>query len=213
MDVLGRVRKVFAEERNDVQLDKFLSDVRDSLAGSNRQFLSYFALAVGSIVAYHLVVYGGSKSLSINGINLSDSELFRKVFLVVPAAVLAAQSGVGYLRRLQRETYDYLSISRYQILGETGLHELRLPGDYLLGYFILGIEGGVFGKIISRLSILLFSTIAHALPLAYIVIQSVTNLQKYGPNDAVSVAASGLALLLCAIAVVVGVLAGRIKAT
>jgi hypothetical protein len=212
MDVLERVQKVLAAEKNEAQLDSFLADVRNSLAGVNRQFLSYLMLVVGSIVVYHLVVYGGSKDFSIEGLRLTDSSLFRKTFLVVPAASLAASAGVGYLRRLQREVFDHLSISRYRILGQTGLHELRLPGDYLLGFFLLGIEGGRLGKVVSGVVVYLLSLITSALPVAYIVIQACINIRLFGREDILCDATSGLAIFLCVIALVIARMAGLVKA-
>jgi hypothetical protein len=55
MDVRERVQKILDAEKNEVQLDKFLADVRDSLAGSNKQFISFLMLTAGSIVIYHLL--------------------------------------------------------------------------------------------------------------------------------------------------------------
>jgi hypothetical protein len=119
MDLFNRIRDVLAAEANDAQLDKFLADVRDSLTASNRQFLSYQALIIGSLVTYHLVKYGGSTGISVGGLQLTDTLLFQRVFLIFPAALLAASACVGYLRRLQREVFDFLSISRYRILAKT----------------------------------------------------------------------------------------------
>jgi hypothetical protein len=127
VDVLKRIREVLSAETNDTQLDRFLSEVRDSLAGSSRLFLAYYGLTLGSVVTYHLVVYGGKTMISFSGVQVADTLLFRRVFLLFPAALLAATACVGYLRRLQREVFDFLTISRYPILGKTGLHELRLP--------------------------------------------------------------------------------------
>ena len=211
MNVLDRVKQVLDAEKNDVQLDKFLADVRDSLAGSNRQFLSYLMLVLGSIVTSHLVVYGGGKDVSINGIKLADSSLFRKTFLIVPAASLACMAAVGYLRRLQREVFDYLSISRFRALGQSGLHDLRLPGDYLLGFFLLGIEEGRVGRIIRFVVVFLLWILTTALPIAYIEVQSKMNMQVFGSGDLMCDAASGLATLLCIIALSVVFLAERVK--
>ena len=212
MNVLDRVKQVLAGEKNDVQLDKYLDDVRDSLAGSNGQFLSFLMLAVGSIVVYHLVVYGGSKNVSVSGIELTNSALFRQTFLIIPTASLACSSGVGYLRRLQREVFDYLSISRYRVLAHSGLHELRLPGDYLLGFFVLGIEGGRVGNVIRAVVVFLLSLITTVLPTTYVLVQVRANMQLFGWGNLLSDAASGLALLLCLIALIAAWMVSRVEA-
>jgi hypothetical protein len=212
MDVRERVQKVFDAEKNEAQLDRFLDDVRDSLAGSNRQFLSFLMLTAGSIVIYHLVVYGGSGNVSISGVQLTNSSLFQKMFLIIPAATLACSSGVGYLRRLQREVFDYLSSSRYRVLAQTGLHELRLPGDYLLGFFLLNIEGGYLGKIVCVLVVFLLSLVTSILPTIYILTQVRENVLLFGPMDLLSDAASVIAVLLCVIGLIVASMAARIKA-
>jgi hypothetical protein len=212
MDVRERVQKVFDAEKNDAQLDLFLADVRDSLRSSNRDFLRYLIVAVGSIVIYHLVVYGGSKGVSVGGIELTDSSLFRQTFLLIPAAALACSSGVGYLRRLQREVFDYLSISRYRVLGQTGLHELRLPGDYLLGFFLLNIEGNRLGKVIGVFVVSLLSLVTTILPTVYILIQASANIRVFGREDMLCDTASGIAVFLCLIALIVAWMGAKIKA-
>ena len=67
MGVLERVQKVMTADIDDAQLDRFLSEVRDSLATSSRQFLAFQTLIVGSLVTYHSpVVYGGISTVSFS---------------------------------------------------------------------------------------------------------------------------------------------------
>jgi hypothetical protein len=211
MNVLKRVEEILAAEPNDAQLDKFLSEVRDSLTASNRQFLQYSTLIVGSLVTYHLIVYGGSTAISLNGVQLRDTSLFRRVFLIVPAALLAAMASVGYLRRLQREVFDYLTISRYRILGTTGLHELRLPGDFIMGLFVLRELGGVSGKVISYVVISLCVLAFVFAPTAYVLAESVKNLRAFGPSDVLCLTASVGAIVVSACSFLIVLLAGLIK--
>lgn len=189
-------------------MDKFLGDVRDSLAGSNKQFITYSLLVVVALVTYHLVVYEGATGLSLNSLQIPDPELFRKVFLVVPAALLGAFACIGYLRRCQREVYDYLTISRYRVLATTGLHELRLPPDYLLGLFLLRTEGGIIGKIISTVVALLSVVVFVVGPAFYIAYASRQNIALFGFNDLLAVGAAFVAIALSACSLVVVVLAG-----
>jgi hypothetical protein len=212
VDVLKRIREVLSAETNDTQLDRFLSEVRDSLAGSSRLFLAYYGLTLGSVVTYHLVVYGGKTMISFSGVQVADTLLFRRVFLLFPAALLAATACVGYLRRLQREVFDFLTISRYPILGKTGLHELRLPADHILGLFMLRNEGGVVGKIISRL-IAVLSTVAFVVaPTIYVISEATKNVRLFGWNDTLTLTTSIVSAVLSMCSLVVVGLAGRIKA-
>ena len=211
VNILTRVRDGLAAERDDAQLDRFLSDVRDSLAVSNRQFLAYAALIVGSIVTYHLLVYGRGTAISFNGVQVTDRLLFRRVFLIVPAAFLAGMACVGYLRRVQREVFDFLAISRYRILGATGLHELRLPADHVLGLFVLRTQGGLLGKITSTL-IATFSVAAFVFgPTAYVIWEAMKNISGFGLNDLLCLGSSVVAIALCVCGLIVLFLAGRIK--
>jgi len=212
LNVLNRVREVLAAESDDAQLDRFLSEIRDSLAASNRLFLGYAALIAGSLVTYHLLVYGGSTAISFSGVQLTNISLFRRVFLIFPAALLAAMACVGYLRRLQREVFDFLTISRYRILGKTGLHELRLPADHILGVFVLRAEGGVVGKIVSNIIMILFITAFVIGPTTYILTEAIKNLRVFGVNDVLCLVASAAAIVLCICGLLVAALAGRIKA-
>lgn len=212
MDVLSRIRDVLSADKDEEQLDKFLVEVRDSLETTNRQFLTFSALTVGSLATYYLATSGGSTNISLQGIQITDSLLFRRVFLVVPASTMAAAACLGYLRRLQREVFDYLSISRYPILGKTGLHELRLPGDFVLGLFVLRTEGGSLGKLLGNLIALLCSATFVAFPAACIVGEAIKNVKLFGLGDFISLTASAVAILLAACGVLVAILAGRIKA-
>jgi hypothetical protein len=213
MNVIERIDKVLAGQNNDPQLDKYLSEVRESLTGSNRQFLTYQALILSSLVTYYLVVYGRSPDISVYGFAIHDASLFRRVFLIVPAALLAAMACVGYLRRLQREVYDYLTISRYSVLGTTGLHELRLPGDFLLGLFLLGIEGGPLGKLIRFVvtNLCIFAFVGA--PTAYVLMEAVRNIETFGRYDVLCVLISIGAIILSACGLLVVFLAGRIEPT
>jgi hypothetical protein len=211
VEILPKIKKVLTAERNDAQLDRFLSEVRDSLASSNRQFLAYGALIVGSIVAYHLLVYGHGTVISFNGVQVTDLTLLRRVFLVVPAAWLAAMASVGYLRRVQREVFDFLAISRYQILGATGLHELRLPADHVLGLFLVRIQEGLLGKIVSGLVAILAITVFAFGPAAYVIFEALKNIVACGMGDVLCLASSVIAIILCVCSVIIVIFAGRIQ--
>lgn len=213
MNIVPRIGVVLAAEPNEAQLDKYLSDLRDSLAGSSKQFIAFLLLAITTLVTYHLVVYEGATGLALKTVQLEDARLFRKVFLVVPSAILAAAACIGYLRRCQREVYDYLTISRYRVLGTTGLHELRLPADYILGLFLLRTEGGAVGKAVSTLVVLLSVAVFEVGPVVYIVHATAENVALFGFRDLLTIVAGGIALLLSACSLVVIVLTGRVKAT
>ena len=212
MNLLQKIREVLEAEPNENQLDKFLADLRDSLAASNKQFLSLNLLALTAAVVYHLVVFEGVAIASFEGLPLAGSSLVQKVFLVVPAALLAAASGVGYLRRCQREAYDYLSISRYRVLGKTGLHELRLPSDYILGLFYLKTQGGPVGVVLSFVVMFLVAAVFTVLPVVYVVRAAALSLARYGAEDLFALSGAVVAVLLATSALLIAVFASRIRA-
>ena len=212
MNVLKRIREVIPAEPNDVQLDKYLGEVRDSLATSSKQFLTYSVLIITALVMYHLVVYEGASGLSFNSLKIANIPLFRRVFLVFPAALVAAVAAIGYLRRVQREVYDYLTISRYRVLGKTGLHELRLPADYILGLFVLRNEGGLLGKVVSTTVAVLDAIVFVIVPVAYIVSEATINARMFGTSDVICLVASGTAIILSVCSFLIILLSGRIKA-
>jgi hypothetical protein len=211
MNLLVRVQEILDAESNDDQLDRFLSEVRESLTTSNRYFLSYQALIVGSLVTYYLVVYGKSADVSVYGFAIHNASLFRRVFLVVPAGLLAALACVGYLRRMQREVFDYLMLSRYRVLGKTGLHELRLPSDFVLGLFVIGEFEGILGKVVRAIIGVLCISAFILAPTAYVVVEAANNTKSYGVGDPLCLLASLTAILLASSGILVGVLAASIK--
>jgi hypothetical protein len=196
LDLLNRIGEILGAEKNDAQLDKYLDQVRESYAGTNRQFIRYQVATISSLVAYHLIVYGGATFTPVGGVQLTDSSLFRQTFLVFPSALLAASASVGYLRMLQREVYDYLTISRYRILAKTGLHEFRLPGDFILGLFILHIEGGRIGKIVSLVVATLSLFSFFIAPAVYILNESIRNVLIFGWYHWICVTATAISIIL-----------------
>ena len=212
MDVISRISTVLDAEPNEVQLDKYLDDVRNSLATSNRQFISIYVFAITALVLYHLVAYEGIVLSSFHGMPLPNASIFKRVFIVVPAALFSAVACIGFLRRCQREVYDYLTISRYRVLGQTQLHELRLPSDYMLGLFYLKIEGGSLGKVLAWVFSYLWSMVFFFGPIMYILMVSVRNIEIYGFGDLLTSASSIVAILLVAGYFVIVVITGRIRA-
>lgn len=211
MDLLPKIKEVLDSEPSEVQLDKFLNDVRDSLSTSNKQLISFSLLAVVALVTYHLVVYEGATPSAFQGVPLAGSSLVQRVFLVVPAGLLCAAAAVGYLRRCQREVYDYLIISRYRVLAKTGLHELRLPSDYILGLFYLKTEGGIVGRAISSVVMVLEGLVFTVGPVVYIAHASGESLARYGLHDMVAFVGAVVAMVLAAASLIIVVLASRIR--
>lgn len=146
------------------------------------------------------------------GLQITDISFLRRVFLIIPAALIAAATSVGYLRRVQREVYDYLTIARYRPLAKTGLHELRLPADHTLGLFVLREEGGHIGKFISYV-VSFLSTFAFVVyPIIYVAVEALINVRLFGPHDLLCAVSSTAAILLCACSFAIIFLSGRIKA-
>jgi hypothetical protein len=211
MDVVARIRQVLEAEPNEAQLDKYLSDVRDSLATSSKLFIGYTLLIVTTLVTYHLVSYAGATGFTLNSLQLADPSLVKRVFLVVPAGLLVAKASVGYLRRCQREVYDYLSLSRYRVLGQSGLHELRLPADYILGLFFLKNEGGVLGNFLASITAFMSFCASVLLPVAYIIGAAYLNVKVFGIADALCLFTSFVASAMSLCALLIGWLAMRVK--
>lgn len=212
INLFPRIKEVLDSNPDEAQLDKFLSDLRESLSTSNKQFISFPLLAIAALVSYHLVVYEGGTITGLSYVNVPNATLFHRVFLVVPAALLAALSCIGFLRRCQREVYDFLTISRCRVLAQTELHSLRLPSDYILGSEWLYFNGGVIGKILSRLILVLGMTVFFLAPALYIIHASYSNIMVFGTSDTLAVAAACIAIVLSGASLLVIILAMGITA-
>lgn len=212
MDIVARIKQVLESEPNEAQLDKYLSDVRDSLATSSKLFIGYTLLIVTTLVTYHLVSYAGATGFTLNSLQLADPSLFKRVFLVIPAGLLVGKASLGYLRRCQREVYDYLTLSRYRVLGQSGLHELRLPADYILGLYLLKNEGGTLGKVLASITAFLSFCGSILLPAGYIICASYLNVSAFGIADTICLLASIAASAMSICALLIVWLAMRVKA-
>lgn len=77
MQIIPRVKEIIAANPEEAQLDNFIADIRDGLATSNKQFISFTALAITALATYHLVVYEGASGVTLNSIQILDASLFR----------------------------------------------------------------------------------------------------------------------------------------
>ena len=212
INLFPRIKEVLDSKPDEAQLDKFLSDLRESLSTSNKQFISFPLLAIASLVTYHLVVYEGGTITALTYVNVPNPKLFHRVFLVVPAALLSAVACIGYLRRCQREVYDFLCIGRCRILGASGLHELRLPSDHILGTQWLDFHGGVIGEVLARTIIVLSMLVFSLSPALYIIHAAYQNIMAFGASDTLAVAASCIPITLSVASLLVIILAMGITA-
>lgn len=211
MDLLPKIRAVIESNPDSEQLDKFISDVREGLSASGKQFIAFQLAAITGLVFHYMFFYEGAKAANFQGLPITDSPMLQKAFLVIPSALLCASASIGFLRRCQRELYDFLSISRFRVVGQTGLHELRLPSDYILGLFYLKTEGGLAGKLLFFLVGLPFAVTFTVAPSVYIAHSVGENLARFGLSDPVVLAAGVVAFILSAASLAIAVLAERIK--
>ena len=108
--------------------------------------------------------------------------------------------------------YDYLTLSRYRALGQSGLHELRLPADYILGLFFLKNEGGVLGNVLAS-TVAFVSFFASVLaPVAYVLVAAYLNVSAVGAADVLCLSASIIAAAMSICALLIVCLAMRVKA-
>ena len=212
MDVIDKVKRLYDSNPDEKQLDLYLSDIRESLTTSNRNFLSLQILLIIAMVTYYLVVYAGWEGISYGSIKISDKSLFQKIFLNIPATIFVMQTCIGYLRRLQREVYDYATINRCKILGELSLHELRLPSSYIQSLDIMRFEEGILGKIISNIVARIMISVFVMLPAVYMVRESIINFHTFGASDIISVISSGLVIIMCCSGFIIIILTSKIKA-
>jgi hypothetical protein len=211
VDILARIGVIVAGNVPKDELDAYLKDVRESLATSNKQFIALPLLAIVALVTYHLAVYEGLSTVSYSNLQIGGVPLFRKVFLVVPSLLLTYSASIGYLRRCQREAYDYLAIARSRLFGATGLHELRLPSDHILGLFLLHHQAGWIGKMISGVTVYLAVMVEIVGPVVYITHAAAENVAYFGPQDVIGILGSSVAITLCAIALLTIAMATRVK--
>ena len=212
INLFPRIKEVLDAKPDEAQLDKFLSDLRESLSTTNKQFISFPILAIASLVTYHLVVYEGGTITALSYVNVPNAKLFHRVFLVVPAALLTAMACIGFLRRCQREVYDFLCIGRCRVLGASGLHELRLPSDHILGTQWLDLHGGLIGKILARTIVVLELLVFSVSPALYVIHAAYSNIVVFGSSDTLAMAASCVAIILSVASLFVIILAMGITA-
>lgn len=212
MDVIAKVKALYESNPDEKHIEQFLSDVRDSLITSNRQFLNLQLLLLIAVTTYYLVVHAGWEGVSYGSIKISDKSFFQKIFLLIPSALFVMQTATGYLRRLQREVYDYAIIDRCKIFAELSLHELRLPSSYILGLDIMQFEAGFLGKIVSRIVAIIMIYAFVIGPAIYMIAEAIKNLGIFGISDIVSTIASILIIIMCGCGIIVVRLTGRVKA-
>jgi hypothetical protein len=210
VNLYSRINLLLASPNTSRELDAFVSDLRDSIASSSKQFIAYPTLIIAALVTYYVATRLGT-SVTISGVSLTDTSLIRRAFLVVPASLITAYTTVGYLRKMQRVVYEYIVLPRYPVLHKAKFHELRLPSDYISGLFLLHEEGGKLGKYISVIVTLLVAYAFLLGPMLFIVSESITNVMYFGTKDVICFVASFVSVLLCACSLIIVSLAGQLK--
>ena len=174
-------------------------------------FLKTETLCVGSLVTYHLVVYGGVSTVSFSGIKLTDTKTIRRVFLILTAALLAVAACVGYLRRLQREVFDYLSIFRYRILGrDQGCTSYAFQPITSWAFSSFVIRGACLERSLAMLSCILKTWRLFNYTIIYIG-EAIRDLRIIEHNDLLLLVASGMKKILCVRNMIVEFLGGRTR--
>ena len=210
MNLYSRINLLLAAPNTSRELDAFVSDLRESMANSSKQFITYPALIVAALITYFVATRLGT-SVTVSGVKFDDANLIRRVFLVVPASLITASTAVGYLRKMQRVVYEYIVLPRYPALHKAGLYQLSLPSDYISGLFLLHEEGGKIGKLISLTVVMLVAYAFLLGPMAFIVVEATANVVRFGLNDVACLIASSVSILLCLCSLVIAHLAGRFK--
>ena len=177
MDMHEIAKKLISDE-NTEELSNYISDLKDSLDKSNKQFITLQYSFISSVILYYLIVKLGWHA-SVKGIKINDISIFDQYFLILPAGIFLVLSAVGYLRKAQRELYDWLMIQKFNISGETGVHELRIGSDFILALFVFQEFNHTLGKILVKIVSFLLSYIFIVLPISYIVMEAIENLKQF----------------------------------
>jgi hypothetical protein len=119
------------------RVDKYIDTVRDSLKSTNSKFGAYTLLLIISLVSYHFYVYGYLRHISIFGLEISDLDLIKKWFLIIPSTVFALSTSIGYLRVYQQESIEWLLAKYRPKEYASGIYRLTFPSSYILGLDVL----------------------------------------------------------------------------
>jgi hypothetical protein len=125
------IESAFKENELD-RVDKYIDDIRASLASTSQQFGRYTFLLFLSLFSYHLVLLGQSADISILGITLGSKSFIIKWFLILPSILLLLQATAGYLRVYQQESIEWLLAKYRNNEYESGLYRVAFPSSHIL---------------------------------------------------------------------------------
>jgi hypothetical protein len=87
-----------------------------------------------------------------------------------------------------------------------------LPSDYILGTEWLSYNGGVIGKVLSRIIVVLGLIVFFISPALYVIHAAYQNIVVFGASDTLAIAAACVAITLSAASLLVVILAMGITA-
>jgi len=163
-DLVGTI----LDHESEDEIKDFVSDIRKGLSetgGEYRKSSTFLLLLLGT---HYLSASGIDEHVRFIGTDFPDEPIFHAAILLISSIVFLRIMSLSYLRKFQRECYDWIMVKRYKKMGSTGLHELRLPSDPILGADLLRFDDNILEKRIGVILWIIISYAFFALPLSYI---------------------------------------------
>ena len=166
-DLKNRVRGVLDGESEE-EIKSYISDLRSSLTDTNNKLSRNLAVLVALIATHYLSVSNLNSKVKVLGIDFPDEPLFQSIVLLLAAVSFLQVMSLSYLRKFQRECYDWMKVMGYKVMGGTKLHELRLPSDARLAADILRFNSFKLERTTGVVCWIILSYTTFALPVTYI---------------------------------------------
>ena len=202
-ELLIKVRQILENEQTAVEeIGQYLSDVRDGLSATMSACNRASTLMLVLIATHYLSTSGLGADVTLLGVDFPDNPIIQTFILLFTALIFLRVMSLSYLRKFQREVYDWGKVLHYRKikceLGSTGLHELRLPSDPLLGADLLKFDDGLLEKIVGTIVWNILSFMYVLLPTIYILHYSIESAKHFATqsNTLGLIAAIGSLILL-----------------
>jgi len=156
------------EEQEINRVDYYIEQIKQSLIGTNKLFITYSSILVFSIIMHHLYINQYILDISIFGVQLSHTLFIKRWFLVLPSALITLLSLVGYLRVYQMECLEWLLAKYRNKEYSSEIFRLTLPASHILGMNLLRRQENKWIRLFSNISSYLLVFLSLGFPVTYI---------------------------------------------
>jgi len=209
---LRQVIQIVLQGESDEEIKSYVSDLRSGLSETSKKINGSITFLVILIATHYLSVSGLSSDVKILGMDFPDEPVFQSAILLLASVTFLHVMSLSYLMKYQRESYDWIKVMQYEVMGGSRLHEFRLPSNALLAADLLRSNKYKLERSVGVISWVVLSSASFALPVVYLFRNSISSALSFAhPFQFVGYSLSLASFLCCVLCCFILYFQGHLK--